>query len=407
MKKILFILTIIFSTSVFSVETKDKLIVSYWSDGPFYKHYPIKRNKNLAKKINNVNVLAYAFMQVDKNGHVFFQYPSSDLSKLDLNSFCKSNPRFCPDVNATKFNGNFDAFSKLNNNQYDLKKIISVGGAGSEKTLENALNHPNEFIRSVKTLIDYFQLNGVDLDFEPSGLFSNAQSNQYVSLVKLLRVSLGNAAYISVELPGDNETLNSIGRKSLDLISNDAYISLMGYEFHSAFYSPLITGNNSNLYSDAAEPNINHFYHISDDQAVKHLTYLGVPPNKIILGFPAYFHAYGDVNRKNHGLYQSFNPAMTPVYERKGIGFDSALKNILSEDFNVHYILMNHHISAVYAYNAKRKIWISFDDARSIYAKCQYVMNNNLAGMMMWNIQEDYPASSRDSLLRAAIRCMM
>lgn len=402
MKKIIFILILLISTAVFSEKTPKKFIISYWSDGPIYKNYPIANNKNLIQKINDINVLAYGFLQVNNKGDLYFQHPTVDLSKNDIDSFCKVYPSFCTNVQTTKLLGNFDAFSQLENKRHDLMKIISIGGAGSDKTLNNALNHPGQFVQSAKTIIQYYHLNGIDLDFEPSNLFTKNQSDQYTYLVNLLRSQLGKSDYISIELPGDNETINSIGRKNLDKISKNAYISLMGYEFHSAFYQPYITGNNANLYSDAGEPNTNHFYHISDDQAVKHLTYLGVPSNKIILGFPAYFHAYGGVQSKQHGLYQSFNPTMTPVFDgRKSVGFDSILKNILTNGYQKHYILMNNLVSAAYAYNPKNHIWISYEDTKSIHAKCNYVNNENLAGMMMWNIEEDYSANSKESLLNS------
>src|SRR3990167_2699124 len=213
MKKIIFILLFLLSIPTFSIAMDHKLIVSYWSDGPLYKNYPIKNNADLNQKISDINVLAYAFMQVDKNGHIYFQYPLSDLSESDVNGFCKSNSPFCQNVKTTRFEGNFDAFSKLNNKQHNLQKIISIGGSTSDATLNNALNHPNKFVKSAKTIIQYYHLNGIDLDFEPSGLFSKIQSDQYAFLVNLLRKQLEKTAYISIELPGDNETLNSLGRK--------------------------------------------------------------------------------------------------------------------------------------------------------------------------------------------------
>lgn len=407
MKKVFLILMILLPTAVFALNTQHKLIVSYWSDGPLYTNYPINNNENLSQKINNINVLAYAFLQVNNKGDIYFQYPAIDLSKNDIITFCKHYKSFCQNVNSTKLLGNFDGFSKLENKSHDLMKIISIGGAMGNATLNNALNHPHQFVQSAKAIIQYYHLNGIDLDFEPSGLFSKKQSDQYVYLVNLLRQQLRKSNYISIELPGDNETINSIGRKNLDNLSNNAYISLMGYEFHSAFYPPDITGNNSNLYSDANEPNINDFYHISDDQAVKHLTYLGVPSNKIILGFPAYFHAYADVSSKQNGLYQAFNPTMTPTFNgRKSVGFDSTLTNILIKGYQKHDILMNGRVSAVYACNPKNHIWISYENTKSLRAKSEYVNNENLAGMMMWNIEEDYPVNSKESLLNTVYHCM-
>ena len=130
----------------------------------------------------------------------------------------------------------------------------------------------------------------------------------------------------------------------------------MGYEFHSYLYLPYLTANNANLYSDPEEPNAPGFYHISDGQAVKYLTYLGVPESKIILGFPAYFHSYGGVSAKKNGLYQPFNPDLTPIFNaRKSVGSNVLLHDILQNGYETYYILMNGKISAAYAYNPTKK----------------------------------------------------
>ena len=417
MKRIIFIILLLVTTSLFAKEMQHKVIVSYWSDGTHYRNYSIpgsindqgkiQINRDLSGKINNINVLAYAFLQVDKQGNVYFQHPDVDLSKKDINGFCKTNFLSCQNSNKSNLLGNFNAFSKLNNNNHDLKKIISIGGAGRDITLNNALDHPENFINSIDVILKHYHLNGVDLDFEPSNVFTKDQANKYSFLVKNLRNKLGKNDYISIEVPGDNETLNSIGKENLDIISQNSYISLMGYEFHSAFYAPYVTGNNANLYSDPNEPNIKSFYHISDDQSIKHLTYLGVSSDKIILGFPAYFHAYGGVENKNNGLYQKFHPSLTPLFEgRKSVGADRLLQHILDKGFRAHEILMNHDVSAVYAYNPKTKIWLSYDDINSVAEKSAYVKTKNLAGMMMWNIKQDYPANDKNSLLHVVNTCL-
>ena len=67
---------------------------------------------------------------------------------------------------------------------------------------------------------------------------------------------------------------------------------------------------------------------------------------------------------------------------------------------------MNNQVIAAYAYNPKKKIWISFEDLKTIQVKCNYVNNENLAGMMMWNIEEDYPVHSKQSLLKTVMKCI-
>ena len=44
---------------------------------------------------------------------------------------------------------------------------------------------------------------------------------------------------------------------------------------------------------------------------------------------------------------------------------------------------------APYAYNAKEKIFATFDDKRSIEEKARYVKQQKLGGIMFWQLGED------------------
>src|SRR3990167_3590689 len=197
-----------------------KIIVSYWSNGKMYRDYPmpgsidtnghIQKNTDLQSKVNDITILAYAFLQVDKNGNVYFQSPEIDLSKNDIKNFCDNHKPSCQNIQSTYFLGNFDAFSKLHNSHQDLKKIISIGGAFSESTFLNAVNNPDNFINSLNGIIHHFGLDGVDLDFELNNVFTKSQAKKYAMLISELRKKLGQKYYISVEMPGDNATSDSI-----------------------------------------------------------------------------------------------------------------------------------------------------------------------------------------------------
>lgn len=400
-----------------------KILMTYWSDNTSrYAHYPVpgslgpqgatQKNPKLLDQLSVINVLAYAFVQVDSSGHVYFSRPAIDLSRSDAAGFCRQHPDSCPHADKASA-GNFSAFAKLYNQRGTLRKIISVGGAGSQNTFENAIAHPNMFVKSASAIIAAYHLNGIDLDFEPSALFGPGEGEHYTQLVLALRNTLGNQAFISIEVPSDWETLHSIDCSSgttcnsnLERIAGNAYVSLMGYEFHSPYYPGGVTGNSSNLYSNPDEPLLPGFYHVSDNQAIEYLAWSGVPPDRILLGFPAYFVAYGGVSSPGHsyGLYDRFDKSQTPDYDlhRRGYGSYMAAQQLLDSGFEPHYIRVNGVISAVFAFNPGTRQWISYDDAKSVAAKANYVVCRHLAGMMMWEIGEDLPVSNRNSLLVSA-----
>lgn len=406
-----------------------RILMTYWSDntsrfagypmpGSFARSGAMQTNPQMQRQLDDINVLAYAFLQVDAAGNVYFANPGVDLTAADLRQFCRQHPATCPHATSASA-GSFPAFAHLTNRYRSLLKVVSIGGSGSQSTLDNALDHPESFVRSAASLIHAYHLDGIDLDFEPDTFFRPGQGEQYAKVVAALREALGSLAFISIEVPGDWETLRSIDCPSnphcghnLAVIAADAYISLMGYDYHNPFYPGTVTGNASNLYSDPHEPLLAGFYHSSDSQAVEYLTFMGVPADRILLGFPAYFVSYGGVAALpgSHGLYQPFDRSRTETYDLgglKGIGSDRVAWRLLGAGFRPHHLVIGGMLSAVYAYNASSREWISYDNAASIAAKADYVIARRLGGMMMWEIGEDMPVDSSHSLLESAHRILL
>jgi chitinase len=402
------------------------ILMTYWSDDTVrFAGYPVpgsvaasgsvQGNPTMQRQLDAINVLGYAFLKADPAGAVYFGNPAVDLSSADL-QYCRQHPAACPGSGSAAA-GSFSAFARLTNRTRTLHKIISIGGADSQASLDNALNHPAEFVRSAASLIRAYHLDGIDLDFEPDEFFGPGQGERYAQLVASLRQALGAAAFISIEVPGDRETLRSIDcpadtrcRNYLALIAADAYVSLMGYSYHAADYPGTLTAHDSNLYSDPDEPLLPRFYHVSDNEAVEYLTYRGVPTEKLLLGVPAYFSAYGGVVAPagSDGLYQPFDRSQTIAYDlgSKGVGSYRAAQRLLGSGFAAHRQLIGGKLSAVYAYSASQHQWISYDDPDSIAAKADYVKARHLGGMMMWEIAEDVPVDEAQSLLGSAHRTL-
>lgn len=373
-------------------------------------------NPEMLRKLDAINVLAYGFLQVDAAGNLYFDHPAVDLGMNDVRQYCRPHPTACPHAESAMA-GSFSAFARLDNRHHTLQKIVSIGGAGSQASLDNALDHPEALVRSAVLLIDAYHLDGIDFDFEPDDFFKLGQGERYAQLVAALRQALGGRAFISIEVPGDWETLRSIDcpadtrcRGNLALIAANGYVSLMGYEYHGPYSPGTITGNNSNLYSDPDEPLLPKFYHGSDDQAVRYLTFRSVPADRILLGFPAYFVSYGGVAAPpgSNGLYQPFERSHTAAYDvgTQGDGTYRTAQQLLQSGFAPQRQLIGGKLSAVYAYSAALRQWISYDDADSVAAKADYVMTRHLAGLMMWEIGADVSVDSRQSLLSSAHRAL-
>lgn len=90
--------------------------------------------------------------------------------------------------------------------------------------------------------------------------------------------------------------------------------------------------------------------------------------------------SYGGVEARpgSHGLYQSFDRSRTKPYDLgglKGVGSDRLAWRLLDSGFRPHRLLIGGKLSAVYAYSASRREWMSYDNAASIAAKADYVIS--------------------------------
>lgn len=403
--------------------TPSKVIIGYWSypNGecggcdekptiPPSLAYPIPgslnsngkllTNQDMLDKLNYLNILSYAFLNVDDNGFPHFSDSYVDLSINDK-SFCDLHKNICVDTQG-ELNpklGNFDAFAKLQNKTNTLKKIVSIGG--TDRTFNAALAHIPTFVDSVAAIVENFHLDGVDLDFEPD-TFSPQQASAYGELVTALREKLGSNKLIIVTI-APNQNINRENWQPL--ANNSSFITDMCYDFHVPSYQPYITGYNSNLYSDPNEPMRNLYNPISCDQSIKTLAYLNVPPDKIVLGYPSYAIVYGGVRNGNNGLFQPFNPDNLPTLDEKktrgSLEYLSVLK-LLRSGFQEYATYYNGHISAVWAFNPITHQLITYDNPQLVIEKARYVAKNHLAGLMTWLINYDAPATSNESLLKAA-----
>ena len=56
---------------------------------------------------------------------------------------------------------------------------------------------------------------------------------------------------------------------------------------------------------------------------------------------------------------------------------------------NGYTVYWDEEAKAPYAYNASRKLFATYDNARSVREKTRYAMNKGLCGIMFWELRQD------------------
>jgi chitinase len=294
-------------------------------------------------------------------------------------SFChlKGNRLF---VNNARDSATIHKLVSLKQKFPALKIMLSLGGWGGCEFCSQVFSTKagrSEFAESVKELTDYFDSDGIDLDWEypvisgyPGHVYQAGDKSNFTALVKQLRKKLGRHQVISFAAGGfTSYLLQSIEWKKV--MRRVDFVNLMSYDLVSGFATT--TGHHTPLYSNATQTE-------SADHAVNILDSLGVPKNKIVIGAAFYARTWENVENINNGLYQPGKFKSFIPFNK----FDSVL--VADSGFVFYHDAI---ASATHAYNASQKIFATFDDPASIKAKTRYAIDKGLKGIMFWQLTLD------------------
>jgi chitinase len=261
-----------------------------------------------------------------------------------------------------------------------LKVILSLGGWGGCYTCSPVFANKQarkEFAASVKELTNYFNTDGIDLDWEypaiaghPNHPYAAEDKKNFTTLVRSLRKALGKSKEISFAAGGFSQFIDSsVEWKKVMRLTNKVYV--MSYDLvHGA---STVSGHHTPLYATAAQE-------ASADNAVKQILAKGVPLHKIVIGAAFYARLFAVTDTINKGLYR-------PGRFYRGISHAHLYDSITTAKGFTQY--WDDVAKAPYAFNAARKILVTYDDSLSITLKTKYAINKKLGGIMFWQLAED------------------
>ena len=299
-----------------------------------------------------------------------------------------------------------------------LKVMIACGGWTADGFSDAVYTEESrtKFITSTIDFIENYTLDGVDIDWEypaiPAGGTKARPEDKenFTLLMKGLREALDKLDRLQTL------TFASAGWKRyyknvelLEVMKYVDYMNVMTYDqaggattfatHHTALghrsladilETPLgaaMTQQNDELVvgEDLWEPQ-------SAEEIIRFCVEKGVDPKQIVIGAAFYGRGWKGVPPTDNGLYQpntgpisggtSYSVLLTDFTEAKGF-----------------YRYWDPVAKAPYLYNPTDSIFVTYDDPESIKLKTQYAKENNLGGIMFWQLSSD----SKDdaSLLKA------
>ncbi|WP_420320427.1 glycoside hydrolase family 18 protein [Flagellimonas sp.] len=303
-------------------------------------------------------------------------------------------------------------------NHPHLKVMIACGGWGADgfSDMSHTAENRKKFVASVVKFNKKYALDGIDIDWEypaipaaDTGARPEDKQN-FTLLMKELREALD-----TLDRP-QTLTFASAGWKPYyknieigEVMKYANYMNIMTYDQIGS--TAPFTGHHTALgwiqekdvqdtpawkYVEerrkASKEDRGAYEPQSAEKIVAYCLEIGVKREQIVIGAAFYGRAWKGVPPQNNGLYQMNSGAHIgwSTYKQIRDEFEP------SEDYKRYWDPI---AKAPYLYNAKDSIFISYDDSTSVRLKTEFAMQQQLGGIMFWQLGND--TKEKNSLLKS------
>ncbi len=249
-----------------------------------------------------------------------------------------------------------------------VKVLMSIGGWGNCEGFPWMAATPETRTRFIGEAVEFclnHHYDGVDIDWE---FVSNPQEQaDFVSFIKELSAALKSQAppmLLSMAAPAGDFYGKWINYE--ELLADFDFISFMTYDFHGPWTDH--SGHNSPLYS------CDNDLDGSFDDSYLYARSRQIPNEKLLLGVPFYGHSFDCP-----GLHMPFKTSDDASYQEITMLRSQGWRYIWDRCAQVPYVQ-----------KPDRSEIICYDDVRSVLRKCQYVKEKQAAGIIIWELSQDY-----------------
>jgi len=346
------VILLVFAVMPVLAHAQQKNIIAY----VFPQDRPLTPDEVNVRKLTRIN---YAFANI-KDGEIIEGFSHDAENFATLHDLKKINPA--------------------------LKVLVSVGGwtwSGNFSDVSLTRQSRARLITSAVHFIERHQLDGLDIDWEypnqvgNGNVFRPEDKHNFTLLLAELRQRfsleekrLHRRLYTSIATGASQKFLDNTEMDKVQRYVDT--VNLMTYDF---YVGGPTTGHDAPLFHNPADPK-----NVSAERSVDLFLQAGVPARKLVLGVPFYGRSWGEVASVNDGLFQSGKAA-------KGVHFSYPdLPNLLATGFIRHW---DATASVPFLYNPQTQVFVTYEDPQSLAAKCRFVNQHHLGGVMFWEYFND------------------
>jgi chitinase len=359
---------------------KNKRAIYFFTQWSIYA-----RSFNISDIPDTVTDIYYSFFDVEATGNIVSRDTYADTEKRFTDSGLLPYDSWNDDNKGIY--GNFGQFIKLQKNR-NVNIGLALFGWTYSKYISSAISTVNNRKNMINCIINYFKkytfFNSISLDYEyPSNDGKNygndgnearpEDSVNFLLLVQELRKSLDYNGFDKYQI-----TICCVAapeKVKFNVIDFVPYIDLfliMTYDFAGFSGETLCISHTNPLQSSLSK--------YSCKQAIDYYISLGVPSNKLCLGGAFYSRGFTDsdgFNKKGNGLSSDIS------WEQGVVDYKDLPKTGAIEYFD-------NESKSAYSYDSNKRILNTYDNVQSILEKIKIINQQNLAGIIIWEISGDY-----------------
>lgn len=271
-------------------------------------------------------------------------------------------------TNLSRMTSNINNYIKPLALKFGTKIVVSInqGPSGAFSAVAASPTLREKLATNVLKFIQDLEIDGVDVDWEVPG--SNEIEN-FTLLMKAIfeKVKAANPSYLVTAAIGGGKWQPP----KYDLTNSTKYMDYVNLMTYS-----MATGNGyyqNALYKSTKKATL---VSCSIDESVKIFNDYGVENSKILVGIPFYLTV-----QSNSGGPGSLTGSGKSIWYSQ-LETTYAVSDTMKEYFD-------EECGVPYRYDSVNKIFVSYENEKSIKRKCEYINSMGLAGIMYWQYGQD------------------